>query len=712
MKEKSIKVCKVCFLIIKWISYLFKIIFQIIEFYFVIIITNILIVTNLTLTSSTIYHKFMVFLNIFPNLIFQYLSLKVLTVYYFELFQFSYINKENFIDILSPILLSSIGELEQKQKINEENENNALINKTESNEKNSNETTEKNENNKTLNDNNENNITNNEIQENNENDEIFNINDSQPFILQIENKLKNYLKFIVEHITKFKLSILITLVIYFFFVKNIPNEENMYIIFLLLIAFPLLKLINIYLLIAFPLELIENNCVTYFNSIAYALRSKNKEKNKIITLFAIFSFLFYLWNFPDKIKSKNLFFLILLFIILWSFSFVQIGPCTVYGVLNEKFKALKIFNIIFTIVLLIIDILLLVCIYKIHIMPDNDLNTVQTNINITGLFTGKRWKENAYHSSSNTSSSICYTKTHYLNFIQLAGLANAAYFEDEKNHEENIMNVFELSIFNITGNKFKMKNMTFLTNNTDYVTILQTDFDIYNKTPLTVLSIKGTSTLIDYWLDVEMFFSSFIFSSLRFLPLFTFENFLSYIFNKYATLPFNYLEDISLTKKYINNIDKNFIKLQNKTGYGFNERKYLFIGHSLGGGLAKYMAFKYKLQGIAFSGPGLTPLEINFINQNRNKSYEKYYKSSLIDIVPDYDIIPRFELSAGSFYRVLCEKGLKQCHQISRTLCMMGVMCNKESLTGDLCRGIFTEEEYKKDFIDIIHKRYHNYKKN
>ena len=129
----------------------------------------------------------MVFLNIFPNLIFQYLSLKVLTVYYFELFQFSYINKENFIDILSPILLSSIGELEQKQKINEENENNALINKTESNEKNSNETTEKNENNKTLNDNNENNITNNEIQENNENDEILdiignNINDSQPFI--------------------------------------------------------------------------------------------------------------------------------------------------------------------------------------------------------------------------------------------------------------------------------------------------------------------------------------------------------------------------------------------------------------------------------------------------------------------------------------------------------------------------------------------------
>jgi len=98
MKEKIIKAC---FLIIKWISYLF----QIIEFYFVIIITNILIVTNLTLTSSTIYHKFMVFLSVFPNLIFQYLSLKVLTVYYFELFQFSYINKESFIDIFIPYFI-------------------------------------------------------------------------------------------------------------------------------------------------------------------------------------------------------------------------------------------------------------------------------------------------------------------------------------------------------------------------------------------------------------------------------------------------------------------------------------------------------------------------------------------------------------------------------------------------------------------------------
>ena len=190
----------------------------------------------------------------------------------------------------------------------------------------------------------------------------------------------------------------------------------------------MLKLINIYLLIAFPLELIENNCVTYFNSIAYALRSKNKEKNKIITLFAIFSFLFYVCNFPDKIKIKNLFFLILLFIILWSFSFVQIGPCTVYGVLNEKFKALKIFNIIFTIVLLIIDILLLGCIYKIHIMPDNDLNTVQTNINITGLFTGKRWKENAYHSSSNTSSSICYTKNTSLKFYTISWFSKCRLF--------------------------------------------------------------------------------------------------------------------------------------------------------------------------------------------------------------------------------------------------------------------------------------------
>ena len=89
------------------------------------------------------------------------------------------------------------------------------------------------------------------------------------------------------------------------------------------------------------------------------------------------------------------------------------------------------------------------------------------------------------------------------------------------------------------------------------------------------------------------------------------------------------------------------MELTNKTWYGLNEREYFFIGHSLGGAL-----------------------------------------------VPDLDIVPRVYLSGGLKYRVLCEKGIFECHQAKRTLCMLGVVCNKEHLIGDLCSGIFTSKEY------------------
>ena len=203
-----------------------------------------------------------------------------------------------------------------------------------------------------------------------------------------------------------------------------------------------------------------------------------------------------------------------------------------------------------------------------------------------------------------------------------------------------------------------------------------------------------------------MFLTSFMFSSLRNIPLFTFENFLSDTFNRYATLPFRYLENITLTKKYINSIDNIFSKLKNQTGYGLNERNYVFVGHSLGGGLAKYIAFKYKIQVVSISGPGLSPLEINLIHKNYKENYDKYFKSTFIDMVPDLDIIPRIELSGGVIYRVLCEKGLLKCHGITRTLCMIGVMCNKEYLTGDLCKGVYSSEEYEKDFISVVRNKY------
>ena len=74
--------------------------------------------------------------------------------------------------------------------------------------------------------------------------------------------------------------------------------------------------------------------------------------------------------------------------------------------------------------------------------------------------------------------------------------------------------------------------------------------------------------------------------------------------------------------------------------------------------------------------------------------------------MPDLDIVPRVEISGGAVYRVLCEKGILSCHEVTRTLCMLGVMCNMEHLTGDLCNGVYSYKEYEEDFIKVKENKY------
>lgn len=190
-----------------------------------------------------------------------------------------------------------------------------------------------------------------------------------------------------------------------------------------------------------------------------------------------------------------------------------------------------------------------------------------------------------------------------------------------------------------------------------------------------------------------MFMSSAFYTLAAKIPiLYKSESYFSYLFTHYSFLSFYYLGGLTLSKEYTDLINSKFKELKNKPGYSLNEREYLFIGHSLGGGLAKLTAFKYELQSFSVSGPGFTPLEF-YLAFGKNKT-KKYFKTTYIDIIPDLDIVPRVDLSGGAQYRILCEKGIFKCHTIKRTLCMLGVMCNKEYLTGDLCSGAFSNKEY------------------
>jgi hypothetical protein len=112
----------------------------------------------------------------------------------------------------------------------------------------------------------------------------------------------------------------------------------------------------------------------------------------------------------------------------------------------------------------------------------------------------------------------------------------------------------------------------------------------------------------------------------------------------------------------------------------------------LGGGMAKFLGLKYHKENVAVSGPGITPLEYKIKKDN---NYYKYFKSNLIDIIPDNDIVPRIETSGGTKYRVLCEKGYISCHQIERIICQIGATCRREDLSGDICMSIFGKDDYE-----------------
>ena len=96
-------------------------------------------------------------------------------------------------------------------------------------------------------------------------------------------------------------------------------------------------------------------------------------------------------------------------------------------------------------------------------------------------------------------------------------------------------------------------------------------------------------------------------------------------------MPLRFLDKITLFEKYFNSLDP-YISEEIKNINGTNN--IIFVGHSLGGGLAKYFGLKYHKESVAFSGPGITPLEFKL----KDELNYKYFKTNLIDVIPDYDI--------------------------------------------------------------------------
>lgn len=295
---------------------------------------------------------------------------------------------------------------------------------------------------------------------------------------------------------------------------------------------------------------------------------------------------------------------------------------------------------------------------------------------------------------SSVKSSMCFTRIYGMSLMQITSLAAAPYYSDEEHFQKLIQNSF----FRDENDEIKLK---FLKNKDDNPVLLQADYDnkITNNNA-TVFAVRGSRTPTDWWLDVEIFVSSAMLSVARWIPyLQRQEGITAKLVSNFMTLPLTLMAKATLTYNYTTEMSKSLDNIVYSPEY--ENRNILFVGHSLGGGLSKVLAHKYQFQSVAVSGPGITPIENYVLNKSRRN--DNFFKSKLVDIIPDRDLVPRFEMSGGTKYRVLCKKNTGECHNKLRTLCQMGISCDDEYHSGEFCNGVFSSKEYD-EMKELAHK--------
>ena len=127
----------------------------------------------------------------------------------------------------------------------------------------------------------------------------------------------------------------------------------------------------------------------------------------------------------------------------------------------------------------------------------------------------------------------------------------------------------------------------------------------------------------------------------------------SYLFS----WPLRYFKELSLIDRYVDKLIQSFIDHYDD----YSDRSIIFVGHSLGGGLAKIMGKRFNKLAVSLSGPGISifsKLWEPTVKEEIDSKYNENFATSYIDIVPDMDLVPRVEVSGGTNYRIICDASL------------------------------------------------------
>ena len=183
---------------------------------------------------------------------------------------------------------------------------------------------------------------------------------------------------------------------------------------------------------------------------------------------------------------------------------------------------------------------------------------------------------------------------------------------------------------------------------------------------ITILSIKGTSYKKDIFLDLQLYFPSVLLSILKTFSLSQDDTNSNKLIEYSLSIPYRIFFQFLIIDKYINKLRKAYMK----NTHNFYQNV-VIVGHSLGGGLAKILGRFLKKQSISLSGPGMNAFNSLWKYEGDSEDFE----ISIVDLVPDMDLVPRVEVSGGTIFRILCINGVFGCHEKERSLCELLIMC-------------------------------------
>ena len=268
---------------------------------------------------------------------------------------------------------------------------------------------------------------------------------------------------------------------------------------------------------------------------------------------------------------------------------------------------------------------------------------------------------------------ICHSSIHNFPISLFLPFINDAYYYNNNHNQTEIYGPFldsSLQIENYKNlfftNDYEIKVIGNLINEKNTVKMVQ--YNVRNsKEYLTILSIKGTSYNRDIYLDVQLYFSSVLLNLLTTFSILTPKETITFKLMEYSlSIPYRIFFRYLIVDDYLQLLQNAYIENE----YSFH-KNVVIVGHSLGGGLAKLLGRLVKKEAVSLSGPGVNAFHSLWKYEGKSENFE----ISVIDLVPDMDLVPRVETSGGTVYRIICKAGVLRCHIKTMSLCEVLIMC-------------------------------------